>query len=655
MARRVINLGTGPNTKTGDSARVGGDKINLNFEEVYTALDILARIDIIVENKGSSLVGNDLTVNANWEWLINNTLYTNLLAVLFEDIALSSAGKTRLVYVVPNDENGFDMLDGEEAVLNPQPPYLPNGGMYVTYFEVTDTEIGALNEAYDGEALGNKLDKNGFEGTAKDLVAKIERQKVTISDNVSSFTLNDERHFVEFTNASQGDFNYFIQDTGYVSGQNHPFRIRNNTGVAFTLKHLVPSGSSIPGETMLFFPNGNDFELKDKEIIEFVYDADNNRYGYFGIITDISDYYTKSEVDTALGLKVDKDGSKVLSDNNYSTSEKNKLASIDATHYLPPLQTTVQLSALPQASISDKARVYVENELSDYFYDATASSGDIAPDDQTGGVGFWRQVAVGGETAASIKTKYESNPDTNAFTDAEQAKVAAISGANTGDETAASIAAINHGATAKSTLVDADEITGQDSANSYSLIRVTCLNIYNYLKAKFDSVYQAVLTDVNFGAFINGLTSKTTPIDADSISIVDSADSNKQKKVSLTNFKAYLKTYFDGQYQNITPNVQSVTSSSTVTPVSTNDTVVITAQAANLTLANPTGSFQQGQALFIRIKDNGTARTITYGSNYRAIGVNLPTTTVISKTTYMAIVYNSTDAKWDIIGAKTQV
>lgn len=125
----------------------------------------------------------------------------------------------------------------------------------------------------------------------------------------------------------------------------------------------------------------------------------------------------------ALDLKVDKVTGKGLSTEDYTTSEKNKLASIDATHYLAPLQTTVQLSALPQATVSDKARVYVEAELSDYFYDTTASSGEIAPDDQVGGVGFWRKVAVGGETAASIKTKYESNADTNAFTNALKAKL----------------------------------------------------------------------------------------------------------------------------------------------------------------------------------------------------------------------------------------
>jgi hypothetical protein len=41
-------------------------------------------------------------------------------------------------------------------------------------------------------------------------------------------------------------------------------------------------------------------------------------------------------------------------------------------------------------------------------------------------------------TAASIKTQYESNADTNEFSDAEQTKLSNISGTNTGDEAAAS-------------------------------------------------------------------------------------------------------------------------------------------------------------------------------------------------------------------------
>jgi len=104
----------------------------------------------------------------------------------------------------------------------------------------------------------------------------------------------------------------------------------------------------------------------------------------------------------------------------------------------------------------------------------------------------------------------------------------------------------------------------------------------------------------------------------------------------------------------INPRVQSVVSAATVTATSTNDLVKITAQAAALTLANPTGTFAEGQALIFRIKDNGTARAITFGANFRAVGVTLPTTTTISKTTYVGCIYNSTDTKFDVIASLTE-
>ena len=105
----------------------------------------------------------------------------------------------------------------------------------------------------------------------------------------------------------------------------------------------------------------------------------------------------------------------------------------------------------------------------------------------------------------------------------------------------------------------------------------------------------------------------------------------------------------------INPRVQSVTSSATVTAnADTNDSVVITAQAAGLTLANPSGTPVQGQPLMIRIKDNGTSRSITYDSQFRAIGVTLPTATTVSKTTYLGCIYNSTDTKWDVVGVNTE-
>lgn len=103
-----------------------------------------------------------------------------------------------------------------------------------------------------------------------------------------------------------------------------------------------------------------------------------------------------------------------------------------------------------------------------------------------------------------------------------------------------------------------------------------------------------------------------------------------------------------------TPNVQSVASSATVTPTFSNDLVKITAQAVALNLANPSGTAIDGWGMVIRIKDNGTARAITYGTQYRAVGVTLPTTTVLSKTLYIGAIWNAEDTTLDVIAVGQQ-
>lgn len=99
----------------------------------------------------------------------------------------------------------------------------------------------------------------------------------------------------------------------------------------------------------------------------------------------------------------------------------------------------------------------------------------------------------------------------------------------------------------------------------------------------------------------------------------------------------------------VSPSVQAVTSSATVTPTFNDDGVKITAQATALNLANPTGTPVSMWGWAIRIKDNGTARAITYGTQYRAIGVTLPTTTVVSKTLYLGCIWNNDDSKVDVV------
>lgn len=93
-----------------------------------------------------------------------------------------------------------------------------------------------------------------------------------------------------------------------------------------------------------------------------------------------------------------------------------------------------------------------------------------------------------------------------------------------------------------------------------------------------------------------------------------------------------------------------VTSSATPAPnADTDDVYALTALAAAATFAAPTGTPVNGQPLTIRIKDNGTARTLAWNAAYRAVGVTLPTTTVLSKTHYLQALYNAQDSKWDVI------
>lgn len=104
--------------------------------------------------------------------------------------------------------------------------------------------------------------------------------------------------------------------------------------------------------------------------------------------------------------------------------------------------------------------------------------------------------------------------------------------------------------------------------------------------------------------------------------------------------------------KRVTARVSTTASSATPTPnADTDDVYTVTALAAAATFGAPTGTPTEGQPLTIRIKDNGTARALSFNAIYRAsTDFALPTTTVISKTMYLQLIYNNTDTKWDVVG-----
>lgn len=88
----------------------------------------------------------------------------------------------------------------------------------------------------------------------------------------------------------------------------------------------------------------------------------------------------------------------------------------------------------------------------------------------------------------------------------------------------------------------------------------------------------------------------------------------------------------------------------------TTDIYLITAQAASATFGVPTGSPSDGQGLLIRIKDNGTARSLAWNAIYRAgSDLALPATTVLSKVLYIGFRYNAADTKWDLVSVLNNI
>lgn len=99
-----------------------------------------------------------------------------------------------------------------------------------------------------------------------------------------------------------------------------------------------------------------------------------------------------------------------------------------------------------------------------------------------------------------------------------------------------------------------------------------------------------------------------------------------------------------------TRRMTSIASSATPTPnAGTTDGYTITALAANATFGAPTGTFADMKGLIIRIKDNGTARTLAWNAAYVPRGVALPTTTVAGKYLTVGFLYNATTSTWDCI------
>ena len=184
--------------------------------------------------------------------------------------------------------------------------------------------------------------------------------------------------------------------------------------------------------------------------------------------------------------------------------------------------------------------------------------------------------------------------------------------------------------------------TGDNAANSSSTYIGTTAVALNRASAAL-TLAGITLTTAELGS--STATTQSANDNSTKLATTAYADALKSATITLTNKRINPRLVTAASY---------TTDTGTSLDVSTCDQFEITAQAGALLFNAPGGTPLGGQKLIIRIKDNGTARALTYNAIFRAMGNALPTTTVISKTMYMGFIFNATDTKWDLVALTTE-
>lgn len=297
------------------------------------------------------------------------------------------------------------------------------------------------------------------------------------------------------------------------------------------------------------------------------------------------------------------------------------------------------------------------NQLNDVSV-GTPSDGDLVVWSNTNS--RWESAAQSTITAgkatniaggATGSLPYQSNTDTTTFlaagSDGQVLKLA--SGVPTWSSDASGVT-ITDDTTTNATryLTFTDATTGTEAGLDVSSTKLqfnpstgaftaTTLTPTNALGVSYGGTGATTLTGVVIGNGTSAFTVKTNPTG----DFVGTSDTQ-----TLTS-------------KRINPrSVNASATSGTITPNGdTTDIYVAEGLTGSTTFDTPSGTPVNGQKLLIRIKDDGTIRTLVWTATsgaFREIGVTLPTATVANKTIYVGCVYNSTDSFWDAVATVTQ-
>jgi disulfide oxidoreductase YuzD len=278
---------------------------------------------------------------------------------------------------------------------------------------------------------------------------------------------------------------------------------------------------------------------------------------------------------------------------------------------------------------------------------------------------------IDGTLAANSDTRYASQKATKTYTDA--AKALAISTANGYTDTGLAGKQNTLGFTAEdSANKDIDGTLAANSDIKYASQKATKTYVDTGLAAKQNSLGFTAENVANKDIDGTLATNSDTKYPSQKAvkTYVDTGLATKQNSLGFTpedvaNKKSTIANsatdypssaaVFLALADNLKPRVSASATATTLTiNADSFDCISVTALASALTLTW-SGTPVDFQGMIIRLKDNGTARALTFtGSKFEAKGTALPTTTVAGKVLTVAFLYDSVTGKFGCVGAQQE-
>ena len=242
--------------------------------------------------------------------------------------------------------------------------------------DYTDTDKAIVNGVTS--ALATKVDKIAGKGLSSNDYTDYEKTKLAYIQsgaevNVQADWFEANRWSDAFILNKPTKLSDFSNDTGFITStvDNLTYYYKKSEtytqaevnaliGSIVTISFLVVQELPQTGEANIIYLVPADEPNPDNIYEEYIYVNDD--WEMIGTTkVDLSNYYTKTETNTLLNGKVDKDGDKVLSDNNYSDTDKTKLDGIEAEANKTIVDTVI--SATSTNPLQNKAIYDLLNDL----------------------------------------------------------------------------------------------------------------------------------------------------------------------------------------------------------------------------------------------------------------------------------------------------